>query len=168
MKAAPHERTMRQTAGSTGVRQRLVALLPLGLAMIAAISYAAVSIYRHDRFASNAFDLGVQDQTVWGYAQLQMIPNTVEMIPNLLGDHFHPILMAIAPLYWIWDDARVLLLVQAVLLAAAGVPIFWWGRQRLRMLPAIALEAAYPTFLGVLSGVLYHFHPLPLAGPPIA
>ena len=153
---------------NAAVRRRPVTLLPLGLALLAAIAYAAISIYRHDRFASNAFDLGVQDQTVWGYAQLQMIPNTVEMIPNLLGDHFHPILMAIAPLYWIWHDARVLLLVQAVLLAAAGIPIFWWARQRLGVLPAIALEAAYLTFWGVLSGVIYDFHHIAFAVPAIA
>src|SRR5438552_18776893 len=115
MKAAQREKTMRPASGSL--------LLPVGLALIAAVTYAAISIYRHDHFASNAFDLGVQDQTVWGYSQLQMIPNTVEMIPNLLGDHFHPILMTVAPLYWIWVDARVLFLVQALLLAPPAVPI---------------------------------------------
>src|SRR5207244_11439149 len=152
VRAGSGERTMRRTAGSKSVRHRLVPLGPVGLALIAAIGYAAVSIYRHDRFASSAFDLGVQDQTVWGYSQLQMIPNTVEMIRNLLGDHFHPILMLVAPLYWIWDDARVLLLVQAGLLAAAAVPIFWWARQRLGLLPAIAVEAACLVFWGVLCG----------------
>src|ERR1700736_6904307 len=138
MKAASHEKTMRQApaSGDQGRPQRrLSALLPLGLALIAAVAYAAISIYRHNHFGSNAYDLGVQDQTVWGYSRLRMIPNTVEMIPNLLGDHFHPILMAVAPLYWIWDDARVLLVVQAALLAVAAVPIFWWARQRLRILP---------------------------------
>src|SRR3989440_8790967 len=168
MKAASDEKTMRRTAGSKSVRQRLVPLVPVGLALIAAIGYAAVSIYRHDRFASSAFDLGVQDQTVWGYSQLQMIPNTVEMIRNLLGDHFHPILMLVAPLYWIWDDARVLLLVQAVLLAAAAVPIFWWARQRLGLLPAIAVETAYLTYWGVLSGVGYDFHPIAFPVPAIS
>src|SRR6266699_4422979 len=137
MKATVHERGMRA--------------VPLGLALLAALAYAAISIYRHDHFASNAFDLGVQDQTVWGYSRLQLIPNTIEMIGNLLGDHFHPILMAIAPLYWIWDDVRVLLIVQAVLLAIAGIPIFWWARQRLGLVPAIAAETAYLAFWGVLS-----------------
>src|SRR3989442_9904220 len=116
MKAAAHERGMR--------------VVPLALALVAATAYAAISIDRHDHFASNAFDLGVQDQTVWGYSRLQLIPNTVVMIGNLLGDHFHPILIAIAPLYWIWDDVRVLLIVQAVLLAIAGIPIFWWSPPR--------------------------------------
>src|SRR5438874_8430485 len=154
MKAAVHERGMR--------------VLPLALALVAAVAYAAISIDRHDHFASNAFDLGVQDQTIWGYSRLQIIPNTVEMIPNLLGDHFHPILMAVAPLYWIWDDARILLLVQAALLAVAAVPTFWWARERLGLLPAIAIEAAYLAFWGVLSGVIYDFHHIAFAVPAIA
>src|ERR1700732_2162998 len=168
MKAALDEKRMRQAEASPGRRQRLSAILPLGLALVAAVSYAVISIYRHNHFGSQAFDLGVQDQTVWGYSRLQMIPNTVVMIRNLLGDHFHPILMAIAPLYWIWDDVRVLLVVQAVLLAAAGLPIFWWARERLGLLPAIAFEAAYLVFWGILSGVIFDFHHIAFAVPAIS
>ena len=168
MKAAPHEKRMRQPAASPDRRRRLSTVLTLGLALIAAVAYAAISIYRHDHFASNAYDLGVQDQTVWGYSRLQMIPNTVEMIPNLLGDHFHPILMVIAPFYWIWDDVRVLLVVQAVLLAAAAIPIFWWARQRLGLIPAIAFEAAYLIFWGVFSGVIFDFHHVAFAVPAVS
>jgi uncharacterized membrane protein len=159
---------MRQEAAPGRMGSRLIALLPVGLALIAAVAYASISIYRHDHFASNAFDLGVQDQTVWGYSRLQMIPNTVEMIRNLLGDHFHPILMVIAPLYWIWDDVRVLLVVQAVLLGAAALPIFWWARQRLGLIPAIAFGAAYLIFWGVLSGVIYDFHHIAFAVPAVS
>ena len=52
------------------------------LTILAAAGYAAVSLYRHDRFASNAFDLAVQDQTVWGYSRFEFIYNTVLGIPN--------------------------------------------------------------------------------------
>src|SRR5207237_40894 len=103
MKAVPHEKTMRLET-SRRLRLQTAGALPFVLALIAAVAYASISIYRHDAFASNAFDLGVQDQTVWGYSQLQMIPNTVEMIRNLLGDHFHAILMTLAPLYLICND----------------------------------------------------------------
>src|ERR1700716_3610833 len=61
IKPAPNERTMRRAAGSD-VRGRLIALLPVGISLIAAVVYAFISIYRHDHFGSNAFDLGVQDQ----------------------------------------------------------------------------------------------------------
>src|SRR5439155_24068214 len=87
MKAAPHEKTMRPKISRRFRWQRADAL-PFVLALIAAVAYASISVYRHDVFASGAFDLGVQDQTVWGYSRLEMIPNTVEMIRNLLGDHF--------------------------------------------------------------------------------
>ena len=160
---------MRRSAATAAVRrERLLAVLPVALAVIAAVAYAAISVYRHDHFASQAFDLGVQDQTVWGYSRLQMIPNTVVMIRNLLGDHFHPILMAIAPLYWIWDDVRVLFVVQAMLLAVAGLPIFWWARERLGLLPAFAFEAAYLVFWGILSGVIFDFHHIAFAVPAIS
>lgn len=156
------ERSNNRTGG------RVETWLPFLLALVAAVAYGTISVYRHDHFGSNAFDLGVQDQTVWGYSQLQMIPNTVDMIRNLLGDHFHPILMTIAPLYWIWNDARVLLIVQAALLAVAGIPIFWWARQQLGLAPAIGFECAYLIFWGVLSGVVYDFHHIAFAVPAVS
>src|SRR5438270_466421 len=168
MKPSLRENTMRTVAPARPAPRRWPAALPIGLALAAAAIYAAISIYRHDHFGSNAFDLGVQDQTVWGYSQLAIIPNTVEMIGNLLGDHFHPILMTIAPLYWIWNDARVLLVVQAALLAAAGIPIFWWTRAQLGLYAAIAVEIAYLAFWGVLSGVVFDFHHIAFAVPALS
>jgi uncharacterized membrane protein len=168
MKAAVDERLMRETGQPTVVPRPFEAALPVVLAVVAATVYAVISLYRHNHFGSNAFDLGVQDQTVWGYSQLRMIPNTVAMIPNLLGDHFHPILMTIAPLYWIWSDARVLLLVQAALLAAAGIPIFWWAHRQLGRWPAILFMSAYLIFWGVLSGVVFDFHHIAFAVPAVS
>ena len=101
------------------------------LTVVAAAAYSAISIYRFDHFGANGFDLGIQDQAVWGYSRLQIIPNTVLGIPDLLGDHFNPILAVLAPFRLIWDSAAVLLVAQAVLLALAGIPIYLWGAQRL-------------------------------------
>ena len=96
---------------------------------VAGALYSYVSLYRHNHFASNAFDLAVQDQTVWGYSRFEFINNTVLGIPNLLGDHFHPILMVLAPFMWLWDSAGVLLVAQAVLLAVAAIPIYLWAER---------------------------------------
>src|SRR5260221_6400428 len=101
------------------------------LTVVAAALYSYVSLYRHDHFASNAFDLAVQDQTVWGYSRLEFIYNTVLGIQNLLGDHFHPVLMSLAPFMWVWDSAGVLLVAQGVLLALAAVPIYLWAEHEL-------------------------------------
>ena len=89
-------------------------------------------------------------------------------MPNLLGDHFHPALMALSPAYWIWDDARVLLVVQALLLAVASLPVFYWARPRLGSSGAVAVQVAFLAFWGLLAGAIFDFHELALAVPAIA
>ncbi|MFB7589715.1 DUF2079 domain-containing protein [Streptomyces sp. NPDC056169] len=75
------------------------------------------------------FDLGIFDQAVRAYAHFELprspIKNVHHEFPpafSLLGDHFTPALALLAPLYWVWDDPRVLLFAQAALFAA-GVPV---------------------------------------------
>ncbi|MBO0685958.1 MAG: DUF2079 domain-containing protein, partial [Candidatus Dormibacteraeota bacterium] len=114
------------------------------------------------------FDLGTQDQTVWGYSQLQMIPNTVLGIRNLLGDHFHPILMILAPLYRIWPSPIVLLVTQGVLVALGGLPVYLWGAERLGRTAGLLFQASYLVFWGVLAGILFDFHHVAFAVPAIS
>lgn len=150
------------------VRRLAIDALPVGCASTAAAFYAFVSIYRHDRFASDAYDLGIFDQTIWGYSRFEFVRNTVKGVPNLLGDHFHPALMLLAPAYWIWDDPRVLLVAQALLLAAASLPVFWWARPRLGVAGATAIQLAFLGFWGLLAGVIFDFHELAIAVPAIS
>jgi len=133
-----------------------------------AAAFTAISLYRYAHFGANGFDLGIQDQTVWGYSRLEMIRNTVLGVPNLLGDHFNPILMVLAPLYWLWPSAGTLLVAQAVLLALAGIPIYLWGSQRLGPAAGLAFQASYFLFWGVLAGVVFDFHHVVFAVPAIS
>ncbi|MFI8768309.1 DUF2079 domain-containing protein [Streptomyces sp. NPDC053792] len=78
---------------------------------------------------ATGFDLGIFDQAVRAYAHLEPprspIKNVHHEFPpgfSLLGDHFTPALALLAPLYWLWDDPRTLILAQAALFAA-GVPV---------------------------------------------
>ena len=62
------------------------------------------------------YEYGIFDQAIRDYAHFR-----APIVPlkgpgyNLLGDHFHPLIAVLAPLYWIWDDARMLLIAQAAL-----------------------------------------------------
>jgi uncharacterized membrane protein len=143
-------------------------LPPTALALLAAIAYAAAAIFRHDRFGSNAYDLGIFDQYVWSVSRFSLGPNTVLRLPTALGDHFHPIVWTLAPLYWIWADPRVLLGAQAVLLAAASLPIFVWARERLGTAAAFAFQLAYLVFWGVLGGDIFDFHEVAFAAPIVS
>jgi uncharacterized membrane protein len=80
--------------------------------------YVALSVSRVSQYKANAYDLGIFDQVVRHYAHFQA-PIVSLKGPgfNVWGDHFHPVLMLLAPLYWVWDDIRVLLIAQAALIA---------------------------------------------------
>jgi uncharacterized membrane protein len=142
--------------------------LPFALAGAAAAFYGTASIVRNDRFSSGAYDLGIFDQTIWGYSRLEIVHNTVKGTPDLLGDHFHPALMLLAPAYWVWDDVRVLLVAQALLLAAASLPVYFWGRARLGRPAALFAQAGFLAFWGLLAGMIFDFHELALAVPAIS
>ncbi|MFF4651202.1 DUF2079 domain-containing protein [Streptomyces sp. NPDC001380] len=75
------------------------------------------------------FDLGIFDQGVRSYAHLQLPHSAIKNVHHgfpagfsLLGDHFSPVLALLTPLYWVWDDPRMLVLAQSALFAA-GVPV---------------------------------------------
>lgn len=105
-------------------RQRTLLLMLLCFAVAFALGlqqWSAVQI--------GGFDLSIFDQGIRGYARFGLPISQVksyhhEFPPgfSLLGDHFSPVLALLAPLYWIWNDPRTLMLGQA-LLFAAGVPL---------------------------------------------
>jgi uncharacterized membrane protein len=149
-------------------RRSVPATASVVLAALAAVGYAVAAIDRYDRFGANAYDLGIFDQTVWGYSRFDWIPNTVLRLPHELGDHTDFTLVLLTPLYWVWSDPRMLLAAQAVLLAAAGVPLFWWARERLGVAVALVFELAYLLWYGVLAGDIFDFHELALAAPLVS
>ncbi|MFE0653163.1 DUF2079 domain-containing protein [Streptomyces sp. NPDC059534] len=110
--------------GRAGGRGRGVALTLLCFAVCFGLGLQSWTALR-----LTGFDLGIFDQAVRAYAHFELprspIKNTHHEFPpgfSLLGDHFTPALALLAPLYWIRDDPRVLLLAQAALFAA-GVPV---------------------------------------------
>ncbi|MFF2074591.1 DUF2079 domain-containing protein [Kitasatospora sp. NPDC058162] len=129
----------RRAAAVLGTPARRTVLLSLlCFAVMCAIGmqgWASVSL--------GGFDLGIFDQGVRGYAHFGLPVSTLkyyhhEFPPgfSLLGDHFSPVLALLAPLYWIWDDPRSLIIGQA-LLFALGVPL-------IRRIAAHSFAAAEP------------------------
>ena len=148
-----------QPGGSNRAGLRAEPLL-LAAVVLAAAVYAAFSLLRWTQFANSGFDLGIFDQTVWHYSRFEEPANSVRGFENIWGDHFSPILALLAPLYWIWEDARVLLISQAVLLAAAAIPVFVFARDRLGRLAAYLFALAYLSFWGIRSALAWEFHEL--------
>ena len=129
---------------------------------LAASAYAAYSLLRHLHYWSG-LDTGIFNQAVWHYSNFESPASTVKGGLDLRADHFHPIIMVLAPLYWIADEPALLLVAQAVLVAASIVPVFLFARERLERFPAYAMASAYALFWGIWAGVGFDFHEVAFA-----
>jgi uncharacterized membrane protein len=87
---------------------------------------------------------------------------------DLLGDHFHPVLVLLAPLYWIWADPRMLLLAQAALLAASALPVYRFSVRHIGRRPALVFMVAYGASWPIQAMVDFDFHEVAFAVPLIA
>ena len=110
--------------------------------------WAWLAIARHESFGSNAFDLGYITQTLWNTANGDPFRfTTLEGVPfspddifdpyylrrphSLLAFHVEPILLLIAPLFFLWPDPRLLLVLQSVTLAAGALAAAFLAQRRL-------------------------------------
>ena len=133
-----------------------------------AAGFAALSILRHRAFETGRFDLGNMVQAVWSTAHghpLQ-VTNLHGAQVSRLGAHVDPILVAFAPLWWLWPNPSLLLTVQALAVALGALPVFWLARKHLRSEGiALGFALAYLVFPATEWMTLNEFHPVALACP---
>jgi len=88
--------------------------------------FSIFTIVRHFSLCSGGWDLGIFDQSIWNVTQGNSLFCTIKYSQggNILGDHFEPILFFIAPLYLIWPNVLLLLILQSFLLASAMIPLY--------------------------------------------
>jgi uncharacterized membrane protein len=140
------------------------------MAVVAGFCYALYSYLRFRQGGYFGWDLGIFDQTVRAYAHFHL-PYVTSMRHDYAGDpgklewtdHFSPILVVLAPLYWVSNSAYNLLFAQAVLFAAAALPIFAFARRRLgdsagRPTAAYLVVAVYLLAWPLQSAFAFDFH----------
>lgn len=139
------------------------------LAAVCFTAYAVVSVRRQQRMLTTGFDLGIFEQVVRSYAHGHL-PVVVLKGPGFqeLGDHFSPVLAALAPFYLWWPSPVVLLLAQAALLAAAVVPLTRWAQRALGAGAAWVVGLSYGASWGIASAVGFDFHEVCFAVPLLA
>lgn len=156
-------RVLRHRPASAGV------LGTWALAAAFALVYALDSVRRYREFATTSWDLGLFTEAVKQYAHLHA-PIVDARAPgfDLLGEHFHPILALLGPLYALAPTPATLLLAQALLFAVSVVPVTALARERLGPRQGFLLGAAYGVSFGLVQAVDFDFHELAFAVALIA
>ena len=145
---------------------------PRALVALAAAACAAwfslLSVLHHDAFETGRFDLGNMVQVVWSTAHghfLRMTNTQGEQVSRLAA-HVDPILALFAPLWWIWPSPHMLLVVQAVVVAAGAFPVFALARKHLASeRAALGFALVYLVLPATQWLTLNEFHPVALACP---
>lgn len=134
--------------------------LLLAWIIVLSLLYSTLSILRHNHFQSGGFDLGLYDQAVWQYSHFLKPYNTIKE-RYILGDHLTLTLPLLAPLFWLWDDVRMLLIFQALWVSFSAIAIFKLCRLRkLSPLASLCLSFIYSLFYGIQQAVFFDFHPV--------
>jgi uncharacterized membrane protein len=122
-------------------------LVLYGPAGVLFLLYAGWSVARHRAFQTTGYDLGIFVQGVRSYAEGRW-PTSDLLGPGFsqLGDHFHPILMLLAPFYKLWPHAETLLVAQGAVVVALAYGLSW----------------------GLLRAVTFDFHEVVFAVPLLA
>jgi len=124
------------------------------------VVYSSLSIIHQQNFLSGGFDLGIYDQSIWQYSNLLYPFNTIKM-KMILGDHLALTLPLLAPLYWLWNDVRLLLLFQAAWISFSGIAIFKYLQVRkFTFYQSVILTFIYLLFYGIQFAIYFDFHPV--------
>lgn len=142
-------------------------IAPCVVGVIVATTYIVYAAWQWSQFTVKSWDLSIFAQLLDNYARLQPpIVNIKGDGYNLLGDHFHPLLALIAPVYAIAPHAFTLLVVQAVCFAAAAAA---FTRTATRSLGTNAGGVLLGLAFGFSWGLQYaaeaQFHEIALAVP---
>jgi uncharacterized membrane protein len=141
----------------------------IGAAAFAA-GFGALSVLRHRSFETGRFDLGNMVQAVWATAHghpLRVTNLNGEQVLRL-GAHVDPVLMLLAPLWWLWPSPSLLLVVQSIAIALGALPVYRLALKHVGSPRAgIGFALAYLLYPPTTWLALNEFHPGALAMPAL-
>lgn len=154
----------------TALRARLRPwVLPAGVGLLVAVLYTVYSAAQWNGFVVKSWDLGIFTQLAQRYAALEApVVHIKGPDYHLLGDHFHPLLVLLGPVYALAPSAFTLLVVQNVLLGVAAAVVTRAAVRVTGTLVGGLLGVAFGLSWGLQHAVEAQFHEVAFAVPLLA
>lgn len=131
------------------------------------VYFTTASFLRYDAFFTGRFDLGNMDQTVWNTIHGRIFqltnPNGTDIISRL-AFHADFLLILISPFYWIWNNPKMLLLIQTLVVSTGGLFVYLISKDVLKNRNiSLVISIAFLLNPALEHANLYDFHPVVLA-----
>ncbi|MET9073826.1 DUF2079 domain-containing protein [Streptomyces sp. NPDC004232] len=130
-------------------------------------AYTTMSVARYVTGNPGSYDLGISTEAVARYAHGQAPVVPIKGM-DILGDHFSPAVVVLAPFFRVFPSPVTLLVAQAALAAASVVPVHRAAEQLLGRGDARLIAAAYGLSWGLSHMVWADFHEVAFAVPLLA
>ena len=143
--------------------------LPTVIACAVGALYVCYSVAQWRALVASSWDLGIFTEAAQAYSRFE-----APIVPikgpgyNLLGDHFHPLLALLGPIFRLFPSALTLLVVQDVLIAVSVLPIARLAQRLLGRGGALLVGLAYGLGWGLQGAVAAQFHEVCMAVPLLA
>src|SRR5262249_8121576 len=139
------------------------------IALAAFIAYDTLSVFKYLRLDPGSWDLGIFTEYVKQLAHLHAPVVSIRGAGfNLLGDHFHPIVWLLAPVFRLFPTPETLLVAQALLTAASVIPVCLAAQELLGVWASRGIGLAYAFSWGLQQMVTFDFHEIAFAVPLLA
>lgn len=124
---------------------------------------------RYASYISEAVDVSYFHQVIWQLSEFK-IPYIWALDQRLYpawSQHFSPILILIAPVYWLVKNAGLLMSIQALAVISGAYPVYRIAKSQLKSkYLGLALSFSYLAFGGLQFGFAYGFHEI-MFFPPL-
>ena len=140
------------------------------LVLLACTGYAVFmsffTIRNHHRLGTTAFDLGIYDNLMYNALHGRPFVSPVLFGPaggNYIAGHAEFAMLLFVPFYAIHPGPETMLIIQAVVLGFAAVPLYLFAATRLPRSVSAVIAIAYLLYAPLHGPNFYDFHWIPLA-----
>jgi uncharacterized membrane protein len=133
----------------------------LGASIAAYVVYVSIhTIINHRSLGTAAFDLGIQENTIWNTLHGDLFFSSL-MGGHYLGVHTSFVLLLVAPIYALAPSTETLLVLQALVLGLAALPLYLLARSILEIeWQALMVAGIWLSHPAVGGANFYDFHPI--------
>lgn len=136
--------------------------IPVVICLVFFMAYLTLSLVKHYSYLSG-YDLSIIDQAIWKYAHFKIPISTTHVYFDtpIYVDHLELILILLAPLYWVFNSAAALIVLQTVAVISSGIAVLLLTKKyKINNFLRNCILISYLSFFGLQFAIWSDVHSL--------